>query len=59
MLFDNMTAFRFPGDFRATASTQFQVLRELCNMSQTALNNDIQLFYDKEFISGALLSENR
>jgi hypothetical protein len=59
MLFDNMTAFRFPGDFRATASIQFQVLRELCNMSQTALNIDIQSFYDREFISGALLYENR
>jgi hypothetical protein len=51
-----MTVFRFAGGFRATAITQSQILRELCEFSQLALNNDIQAFYDREFISGALLN---
>ena len=59
ILVDNMTAFRYPGDFRATASTQFQVLRELCHFSQTVLNNNIRSFLQREFISDVLLSENR
>ena len=57
ILVDNMTAFRFVGDFRATASTQFQILRELCYFSQLVLNNNIEAFYDTEYISGALLTE--
>ena len=59
MLVDNMTAFRFPADFRATASTQFQVLREFCHFSQKALSNNIRLFSQSEFISGVLLHESR
>ena len=59
MLFDNMTAFRFLADFRAIASTQFQVLRALCHFSQNALSNNIGSFSQNEFISGALLNENR
>jgi hypothetical protein len=59
MLSDKMTAFRFVGDFRATAGLQFQILRELCQFSQSALNNDILSFYDSEFISGSLLNEDQ
>jgi hypothetical protein len=59
MLVDNMTSFRFPGDFRATASTQFQTLRGLCSFAQTSVNNAIQSFFEQEFISGTLLNEDR
>ena len=59
MLFNNVTAFRVPSDFRATASTQFQVLRELCHFSQNALSNNIGSFSQNEFISGVLLNKNR
>jgi hypothetical protein len=59
MIVDNMTAYRYIGDFRATASTQFQALRELCRFSQTTLNKSIQSFLETEFISGVLLNENR
>ena len=59
MLVDDMTAFHFPGDFRATASTQFQVLRELCRFSEATFNNSIQSLLKREFISSAVLSEDR
>ena len=59
MLFNNVTAFRVPSDFRATASTQFQVLREFCHFSQNALFNNIGSFSQNEFISGVLLNKNR
>jgi hypothetical protein len=59
MLVDNMTSFRFPGDFRATASTQFQTLRGLCSFAQTSVNNAIQSFFEQEFISGTLWNEDR
>ena len=59
MLSNSMTAFYFPADFRATASTQFQVLREFCHFSHTALSNNIGSFSQNEFISGALFNENR
>ena len=59
MLVDNMTAFRFFGDFRATASTQFQVLRELCRFSRATFNTSIESLLKREFISSAVLSEER
>ncbi|CAF1007600.1 unnamed protein product [Adineta steineri] len=49
---------RWTPDFRATASNQFQILRELCKFSQTTIGNDIQAFYDDELISAYLLSES-
>ncbi|CAF3889333.1 unnamed protein product [Adineta steineri] len=58
MLFNDQTSMRYVLDFRATASQQFQILRELCTFSQTATNNDIQGLYDDELISAYLLSEN-
>jgi hypothetical protein len=54
-----MTSFRFPGDFRATASIQFQALRELCTFFQTTLESSMQSFSGDAFISGTLLDENR
>ena len=59
MLFDNMTVYRFAGDFRTTASTQFQVLRTLCQFSQNTLSDSVRSFSESEFISGTLLSERR
>lgn len=59
MLFNNMTAFRVPSEFCATASTQFQVLPEFCNFSQNGLCNNIESFSQNEFISGVLLDKNR
>ena len=41
------------------ASTQFQTLRELCRFSQSSVEKNIESFYGKEFISGALLNEDR
>ncbi|CAF1008864.1 unnamed protein product [Adineta steineri] len=58
MLFNDQTSMRYVLDFRATASQQFQVLRELCKFSQTAMYNDIEAFYDDELISAYLLSES-
>ncbi|CAF0902204.1 unnamed protein product [Adineta steineri] len=58
MLFNDQTSTRYVLDFRATASQQFQVLRELCKFSQTAINNDIQGLYDDQLISAYLLSES-
>ena len=57
MLFDDTTFIRYVLDFRATASNQFQVLRELCTLSQTTINRNMQTFYNDELISGYLLSE--
>ena len=59
MLVDNMTALRYSGDFRTSASSQFQVLRELCNRSKSVLNKSIESFYDNKFVSGYLLTESR
>ncbi|CAF1470926.1 unnamed protein product [Adineta steineri] len=55
MLFNDQTSMRYVLDFRATATNQFQVLRELCKFSQTTINNDIQAFYDDVIISAYLL----
>ncbi|CAF3692114.1 unnamed protein product [Adineta steineri] len=57
LLFTNTTFWRFVVDFRATASNQFQVLRELCDLSQTTINNNIENFHTETFISGYLLNE--
>jgi hypothetical protein len=58
MLFDNRTTLRYQVDFRAVASGQFQILRELCKLSKMVMTTDFQGFYDQELISGDLLSEN-
>ena len=58
MLVDNMTFLRYVPDFRSTASNQFQVLRELCKLSQATLNTNVQSFFDTELISSSLLEKN-
>ncbi|CAF1141438.1 unnamed protein product [Adineta ricciae] len=58
VLFDNITSMHYILDFRATASLQFQVLRELCSLSQLTINNMISNFFDEEFICNYLLSED-
>ena len=58
-LFDNnQTTSRYAADFRATASHQFQVLRELCQLSMTAVDNGLQKLYSSQLISGQLLSKD-
>lgn len=52
------TTLRYPGDFRATAFNQFQVLRELCQVSITAINDGIETLYRSQLISGELLNED-
>lgn len=56
LLFDNTTYMRFVMDFRATATHQFQVLRELCILAQKIINSNKQLFYTENLISGYLFS---
>jgi hypothetical protein len=58
-LFDNnKSTIRYAVDFRASASNQFQVLRELCQLSFTEVNDSLEMFYKSEFISGHLLNED-
>jgi len=58
-LFDNnKSTIRYAVDFRASASNQFQVLRELCQLSLTEVNDSLEIFYKSEFISGHLLNED-
>ncbi|CAF1537727.1 unnamed protein product, partial [Adineta ricciae] len=58
LLDNNQTTFRYAADFRATASHQFQVLRELCQLSMIAVNNGLQTLYSSQLISGQLLSKD-
>lgn len=58
-LFDNKkTSNHYVLDFRATTSKQFQILGELCQVSLAAVTNGLTIFYNNEFITGELLSEN-
>jgi len=58
-LFDNnKTIMRYAVDFRATASNQFQVLRELCQISSSAINDNLETFYKSKLISGDLLNKD-
>jgi hypothetical protein len=58
-LFDNnQTTSRYAADFRATASHQFQMLRELCRLSITAVENGLETLYSSQLISGQLLSKD-
>ena len=58
-LFDNnQTTSRYAADFRATASHQFQVLRELCQLSISAVENAVETLYSSQLISGQLLSKD-
>ena len=54
----NKTAVRYQADFRATALSQFQILRELCQSSQTATNDGIETLYNRQLVSDELLNEN-
>ena len=57
-LFDNTrTTSRYAADFRATASQQFQVLRELCQLAIAAVQNGLETLSNDQLISGQLLSE--
>lgn len=58
LLFDNTSFTRYAGDFRASSSNQFQVLREVCNLSQTAISSDIETFYNGELTSSYLLRQS-
>lgn len=51
------TPLRYPADFRATAFNEFQILRELCSLSITAILDGIETLYKSELISGELLNE--
>ncbi|CAF1073467.1 unnamed protein product [Adineta steineri] len=55
---NNQTTSRYAADFRATASHQFQILRELCQLSNTAIEDGLQMLYNSQLISGQLLSED-
>jgi hypothetical protein len=58
-LFDNnLTTSRYAADFRATASHQFQVLQQLCQLSITAVENAVETLYSSQLISGYLLSKD-
>ncbi|CAF3596879.1 unnamed protein product [Rotaria socialis] len=58
-LFDpNQTSSRYAADFRATASSQFQILQALCQLSISAVENGLETFYNTELISGQLLSKD-
>jgi hypothetical protein len=58
-LFDNnKTMIRHAVDFRASASNQFQVLRALCQISSSAVNDALETFYKSKLISGDLLNED-
>ncbi|CAF1639207.1 unnamed protein product [Adineta ricciae] len=57
LLVDNTTATRYVGDFRSSASLQFQVLKELCDRSKNVFINNIQSFYERKFISSSLSRE--
>jgi hypothetical protein len=57
LLFDNATSMLYAVDIRATASNQFQVLRELCIWLKTTISNSIQTFYTEKLVSANLLSE--
>jgi hypothetical protein len=58
-LFDNnQTTSRYAADFRATASNQFQVLQELCQLSMAAVDNGLQTLYNNQLISSQLLSKD-
>ena len=58
-LFDNnRTTSRYAADFRATASHQFQVLRELCHLAIEAVENGLATLYSDQLISGQMLSKN-
>ena len=58
-LFDHQqTTSRYAADFRATASQQFQVLRQVCQLSIKAVENGLETLYRRELISGYLLSKN-
>jgi hypothetical protein len=58
-LFDNnMTMMRYAVDFRASASNQFQVLRELCQISYSAIDDALETFYKSKLISGDLFNKD-
>jgi hypothetical protein len=57
LLFDNATSMLYAVDIRATASNQFQVLRELCIWLKTTISNNIETFYTEKLVSGILLNE--
>ena len=58
-LFDNnQTTSRYAADFRATATFQFQTLRQLCQLSISTVENGIQTLYNSQLISGQLLSKD-
>ena len=54
----NKTTVRYQADFRSTAFSQFQILRELCQSSQTATNDGIETLYNSQLVSDELLNEN-
>ena len=55
---DDQTTSRYAADFRATASQQFQILRQLCQLSINAVENGLETLYSRELISGYLLSKD-
>jgi hypothetical protein len=57
LLDKNTTALKYPLDFRTTAFNQFQNLRQLCQLSNTAINDGIQTLNKSQLISGELLNE--
>ena len=50
------TPFYYPEDFRATASQQFQLLANLCQLSAQALNDDLHSFNITKLITVQLMS---
>ncbi|CAF1412535.1 unnamed protein product [Adineta ricciae] len=54
----NSTTLRYVVDFRATAFNQFQILRQLCQLSSTTISDGIEAFYQKSLISGKLLNKD-
>ena len=58
-LFDkDTTTLRYPVDFRTTAFNQFQILRQPCQLSDTAINDGILILNKSQLISGELLNED-
>ena len=58
-LFDqDTTTLRYPVDFRATAFNQFQILRQLCHLSDTAISDGILTLNKSQLVSGELLNED-
>lgn len=58
-LFDkDTTTLRYPVDFRTTAFNQFQILRQLCQLSDIAINDGILTLNKSQLISGELLNED-